>query len=940
MKSSPVPARHSARRYFSPSHILALATLLALAASSLALPGFASAARRASGQSTVSPAAADTCAAATVINPAALPFLEDATTEGASNDIDPGIGGCTQAPGPDVVYSFTPTATDTYTIGATPMSESFDLSLYIVTDCANPAGSCVAAANIRGAGKGESLAPTLNAGTRYFIVVDSVQPTGTGPFHFALRRGRPANDSCAAPVTIEPSRLPFSAIGTTFGATSDSNPGAPCLRTNLSGSGPDVVYQFTPADSQVYQVTITPIGSYDASVYIVTNCATGADCTGADVGGNGAAEIVRRNLTAGTTYFIVVDGFSGDAGDFRIFLEPSIPLAPPAPSDLTATAVSSTEIDLAWHDNSSNELGFRIERSLDGQNFTQIAELGPNTTGFNDTGLTPATTYFYRVFAFNNFGQSDPSNIAADTTQAPPPPQFPVINVTPTLIDFGTVRASQSLTRTITISNTGAANLVITDISNPPAPFSIVDKPALPLTVAPAQSIELTVRFAPTSAQQFTGSFTIQSNAPQSPSVTVDLRGVGIGVPVPNIEITPSFGNFPSGSSVTPIEIKNTGDADLIVSSIIQPASPFFLGGLPNFPVTLKPGESFTMTLSFSPAAPGVFVSQMIVVNNDPDTVLFAIPLRGTSTPQSEILKLRVPTSFTAVIGQSNTITVIAFNGTNSDIHLTASSIAGGAFTDRGNGRGDLVFTPTGTTRSTMQVTFTATDSANRTKSLVAAITIVPATDIFRVQVSWTAPQTAPGAPTNALAVNRSFQQLRLPDGYVEAASFEPADAAGLIGYAVYRSATPGAATSLGNIVGVVPATATSFNDLIPTPGGTSFVMPPAFYTVTALYATGSESNASNETSTEPRLANLQFKKKRLRFDAANSNVEVGAVLVVDGAQTFTLERNGNFIEVGKDARSAPGNLRVRDIFTSGSSHTVQVRNPHGPNSRPLTFTR
>jgi hypothetical protein len=87
-------------------------------------------------------------------------------------------------------------------------------------------------------------------------------------------------------------------------------------------------------------------------------------------------------------------------------------------------------------------------------------------------------------------------------------------------------------------------------------------------------------------------------------------------------------------------------------------------------------------------------------------------------------------------------------------------------------------------------------------------------------------------------------------------------------------------------------------------------------------------------------MVGLKFKKKRVRFQAANSNVEVGAVLVVDGTQTFPLVRNGEFIEVSKNAQSTPGNLRPVDIFTAGSSHTVQVRNPHGPNSQTATLTR
>ena len=90
-----------------------------------------------------SPAAGDTCASATVISPGSLPFVEDSTLAGAGNDINPGTIGCAPGGGNDVVYSFTPAATDTYSIGVTPLSP-FDASLYIVTDCANPQGTCVA----------------------------------------------------------------------------------------------------------------------------------------------------------------------------------------------------------------------------------------------------------------------------------------------------------------------------------------------------------------------------------------------------------------------------------------------------------------------------------------------------------------------------------------------------------------------------------------------------------------------------------------------------------------------------------------------------------------------------------------------------------------------------------------------------------------------------
>ncbi|MGI8407767.1 MAG: fibronectin type III domain-containing protein, partial [Actinomycetota bacterium] len=94
--------------------------------------------------------------------------------------------------------------------------------------------------------------------------------------------------------------------------------------------------------------------------------------------------------------------------------------APTAPSGLTATATSSSQINLAWTDTSSNEDGFKIERSSDGTNFSQIATVGSNSTSYSNTGLAGSTTYHYRVRAYNSGGDSAYSNAASATTQSPP----------------------------------------------------------------------------------------------------------------------------------------------------------------------------------------------------------------------------------------------------------------------------------------------------------------------------------------------------------------------------------------------------------------------------------------------------------------------------------------------------------------------------------------
>lgn len=104
------------------------------------------------------------------------------------------------------------------------------------------------------------------------------------------------------------------------------------------------------------------------------------------------------------------------------------PLPPPAdPSGLTASAASSSAVDLSWTDNSDNETGFKIERSPDGMSSWVLAgQVGPNTVVYRNTGLVSGTTYFYRVFAYNGSGNSvNSTNIASAVTEAVLPPAAP-----------------------------------------------------------------------------------------------------------------------------------------------------------------------------------------------------------------------------------------------------------------------------------------------------------------------------------------------------------------------------------------------------------------------------------------------------------------------------------------------------------------------------------
>jgi hypothetical protein len=99
------------------------------------------------------------------------------------------------------------------------------------------------------------------------------------------------------------------------------------------------------------------------------------------------------------------------------------PVAPAAPSGLTATAASTTQINLAWTDNSTNETAFRVDRATNSTFTTGLVStsVAANATSLNVTGLAADTTYFFRVVALNGAVASSPSSTASAKTPSATP---------------------------------------------------------------------------------------------------------------------------------------------------------------------------------------------------------------------------------------------------------------------------------------------------------------------------------------------------------------------------------------------------------------------------------------------------------------------------------------------------------------------------------------
>src|SRR5207237_846961 len=120
-------------------------------------------------------------------------------------------------------------------------------------------------------------------------------------------------------------------------------------------------------------------------------------------------------LTAATLYYfrVLATNTGGSSAASNTASGTTLPLAPAAPSGLTATVASSSTINLAWTDNSTNETGFTIQRSTYNVTFTQVGTVGANVNTYASTALSPATPYYFRVLATNTGGTSAASNTAS-----------------------------------------------------------------------------------------------------------------------------------------------------------------------------------------------------------------------------------------------------------------------------------------------------------------------------------------------------------------------------------------------------------------------------------------------------------------------------------------------------------------------------------------------
>jgi hypothetical protein len=277
-------------------------------------------------------------------------------------------------------------------------------------------------------------------------------------------------------------------------------------------------------------------------------------------------------------------------------------------------------------------------------------------------------------------------------------------------LSFGSVVVGSSNTLTVTATNNGPASVTISS-ATPSAPEFFLSAPSLPLTVAAGKSVTLSVAFTPSAAGTVTGTIPLSSNATNA-IVTVSLSGTGIapGQLVANPSSV-SFGAVLVGSTQNKsAELTNSGGSSVTISQAAVSGTDFQMGGL-SLPLTLNPGQSTDVAITFDPQSSGAQTGSITLtasasmsapqvrflvtsfdsssfsssrhMSASSNTVTISLSGSGTTPGQLSVAPTNV--SFVNVeVGTDQSQSVTLTNSGGSSVSVTQASASGSGFSVSG----------------------------------------------------------------------------------------------------------------------------------------------------------------------------------------------------------------------------------------------------------------
>lgn len=254
----------------------------------------------------------------------------------------------------------------------------------------------------------------------------------------------------------------------------------------------------------------------------------------------------------------------------------------------------------------------------------------------------------------------------------------PNLSVTPATVAFGNVTAGERATANLTVANTGTAALTLDTISAAGSAFTVTNTGAASL--APGESTQIAVTFAPSVVGAYASNLTIATNDPAAGRGTVSLSGTALSSTLTLSPLTLDFGNVSVGTTVSEtVRVTNPSATALNLSALrVTGPDAGNVTVTPAAPLSLDPQEGRTLTVSITPAAREPFNATL--VPERAGVAIARIGLHATARgPDIDVSPTSV--SFTnATVNETSQRNVTVRNVGAEPLSLTGARVGGAGF--------------------------------------------------------------------------------------------------------------------------------------------------------------------------------------------------------------------------------------------------------------------
>jgi hypothetical protein len=534
----------------------------------------------------------------------------------------------------------------------------------------------------------------------------------------------------------------------TLTVTSTGTAPASISAGGVSGSGYTASYGGVPIQSLAGPITLQP--GQQANIAVSFDPASTGNSSGQLTFQTNTGSPLNVSLSgvgiAAPSPALTISVASLDFGDVQVntqeTLQVTLTSSGTAPVTIPSAAIAGAQFGMSSISFPSGITGLPATLNP-GQQMTLSVAFSPTATGAVTGDLTVSS---------NASGAA--TNVALTGNGVPAP--SPKLVLSSSTLNFGSAQLGSKATQTLTITSSGTASLAINQIAITGTQFTD-GNPSLPVTLQPGQQMVLTLAFDPAAAGVDSETLTITSNATPT-NLSVALSGTGATATTPQLTASAtsvSFGTVTVNTGTTsPLTLTSSGTAPVTISGVTVSGSGYSLAGSP-LPLTLNPGQTTTLQLTFDPTVAGAVTGSLVINSNAiSGAVLIALSGTGTVPPSPQLTVSPISMTFGNVTVNTISSAQVTLSSTGTvPVTVSAATLSGAGFAASGAtfpvtinpGLAVTIqvqFDPTVAGAASGQLKITSNSATNSTA--IVQITGTGVAVQHSIDLSWNAPTTSP----------------------------------------------------------------------------------------------------------------------------------------------------------------------------------------------------